>query len=99
MPFLYPLGAREEVNDSEVNELFQKVRKLNNKYTMEECTRITGLIRKRTSSLYAFWFNLYGGEYDLAKPLANKSGYVSKEIMISFLNGMLETEAYCKLQK
>lgn len=99
MPFLYPAGAREEVNDPEVNSLLQAVRKLDDKYTMEECTRTTGLFRKRTSSLYALWIWLYGGEYDLAKPINKKSGYVSKEIMISFLNGMLVAASYCKLKK
>ena len=96
MPYLYPTQGRREVNDPEVNELFQLFRKLNNieqlsdKFLMEEHTRTTGLFRKRTVSTYCLWLNLYGGEYDLMRPIKNKTDDVSKEVMIAFLGGMLE---------
>ena len=83
-------GECEKVDDPEVDKLFQKVRKLNNKYYIEEETHIVGL-RKRKLKLYTLLLHCVGAEYALISPIGTVGEYsVPKEIMVSFLCGMLE---------
>ena len=82
------IKSYSSVTDTELNELFQEVRKIDDNWLVEERIETIGFFKKRTTINYHLYYNL-GGEVQVIFLASGLQDNGNKDIIMLYFYGFL----------